>query len=377
MHACKLLRVWFHRAGVTPLSIRLRCSDRRDAFPPNVLSAIAEFSQRLESLEMELPRGELASIGHIPGPFPFLRTLALRLTDYSNRDPLDIKQLLVYQDAPALRELHLIHWSDLTVLKLAFPSLTTLEVGDLMSIEEWSATRQRFPNLKHFKASLKWQHAPLTNLQNLPPLESLIMSPWTWGIMDPLPAVTLPHLRRLRHKLDVPTDVPSFLSFVMRSSCVLEHLFLSIDSLDYDSLMKCLLAVPSLVTLQLRRQGRETKLYQDLQSPGVLPSLRELRIYESACNYTYIPIIDMLRARRDAHPKCARLPSFELYLNVRDLDNTDEMPLPNDNIARHLQRLADDDLRIRILGGWVFWPVDGPCDTIDSFYSYQPGESTQ
>ncbi|KAJ7151860.1 hypothetical protein C8R43DRAFT_1190435 [Mycena crocata] len=332
---CKLMRMWFHRAGATPLFIRLTCSDCCEAFPPNILSTIGEFSQRWGRLEMELPSRDLAN---------------------HTRESHHLTQLPMYPDAPALRELHLFHWSDLAGLRLASPSLTTLEIGVAIPLDQWSATLRHFPNLQHLMATLKWQQASLMELQNLPPLETLIISTSTWGTTNPLPTLTLPHLRRLRHKLR------------LSDYCALEYLSLSIDSFDHDSLMTCVLAVPSLVTLKIDRQDSEPKFYEELQSPGVLPSLRELSISESGCYYSYDPIIAMLHARRAAHPNCARLRSFKLQLEVRHLSDGDELPLPNAAIVRRLERLAADDLRIRIAGEWVFWPEDAPGATFDYFY---------
>ncbi|KAJ7083917.1 hypothetical protein C8R43DRAFT_1245032 [Mycena crocata] len=337
---CKLMRMWFHRAGATPLSIRLTCSDRCEGFPPEIFSTIAEFSQRWGRLEVELPSRDLVSLGRIPGPFHLLHTLGW---------------------------LSLFHWSNLTVLGLALPSLTTLEIGDAISVDKWNATLRHLPKLQHFRATLEWQQVPLIELRNLPPLETLIMSTSTWGTMDPLPALTLPYLRRLRHKLG-PSDVPSFLSFVHRSKCALEYLSLSIQSLNHDSLMSCLLALPSLVTLKIHRKDSEPKFYKDLESPDVLSPLCELSISESGCYYPYDRIIAMLHARRAAHPNCARLRSFKLQSEVRDLSDADELPLPNAAIVRRLERLAADDIRIRIPGEWTFWPENAPDDTFDFFY---------
>ncbi|KAJ7471668.1 hypothetical protein B0H11DRAFT_2039487 [Mycena galericulata] len=345
--ACKLLQTWFRRTSRSTLSITLRCDSDRVALPPSILPAIAEFSKQWGRLEILLPVQDLPSLDGIRGPFPLLHSLTIKLTKSSGLFPT-IKRLSAYRDAPRLHEIRLPWGLGLKDMSLGSISLTTLELHRAISIKEWIAIFKRFRDLTHFAAALDQQLPPNSSGLGIPPpLESLII-----GRGDPISVLTLPYLRRLSLSCWSHREITTFIAFVSRSSCALQHLTLRAGSLDCALLLDCLRAVPSLVILEITRTRSDPALYAHLHSPEILPHLREL---------SFGPIIAMLRARREPHPVRTRLRSFDLTLDVSNNDSDDETSAPSGTTALQLQRMIDDGLRFRVHTPSHNWP-DGSKD---------------
>ncbi|KAJ7108182.1 hypothetical protein C8R44DRAFT_297984 [Mycena epipterygia] len=355
--ACRLLKTWFRRTNGYPLSITLRCHrDDCDAMPPNILVTIAEFSQQWGRLEVIIPRDDVPALRHIAGPFPKLHTFALGFTDrWRQLDFPQVESLAAYQDGPRLLELRGLRLVD---LRPATATLTSLDLCELLSTAEWTAIFERFPALLHLSAyhNREVVYSPPPAHEKSPPLESLVVRA---GI--PLPALTLPHLRRLQYPLGSSAlSISAFLSFITRSACMLQYLTLSITLSDEETYLDCLRAVPSLVKLEVAPYGAHHHFYEHLQSPVVLPQLTELIVSEDGYKYDSAPLVRMLRARRDPHPTRAQLRSFSLVLDLRGRDPDYKIsPLDGPTMYR-LRRLVDGGLRLHICSKTQgdLWPAE-------------------
>ncbi|KAJ7085982.1 hypothetical protein C8R43DRAFT_312225 [Mycena crocata] len=360
--ACKLTQAWFRRSRSCSLFITLRCEPKRRAFPPNILPVLAEFSRYWGRLEFIIPFQDLQVLGRISGSFPYLHSLAIRST-HGGGVSNDILRIAAPQNAPRLRAIRVLAELEILVQTLGSSSLTTLELDRSVSLAEWNTIFQRFPNLQHLTASianrpLNPSRVPVPRTQ--PPLESLIMQTG-----DPLPALTLPGLRHLQYHIG-PRQVPTLLSFISRSACVLQHLSLLAFGLDHKSLMQCLRAVPSLAKLEVHGPKNPAELYHELHSAALLPQLGELTVAEDGCYYDYEPVLAMLRARRDAAPL---LHAFNLRLDVSDDDPVDEIPAPDGTVAVELRRLIDEGLRFHVRSPKFRWPVPvGSKDTDENTF---------
>ncbi|KAJ7085451.1 hypothetical protein B0H15DRAFT_376345 [Mycena belliarum] len=344
--ACALIRTWFSRTGGKPLSITLRCSQDREAFPPAILPAIAEFSEQWGRLELCIQADDIPAMARIRGPFPLLYSLAVTPAAGSAHN---MGKLGAFRDAPQLRELRLLHGLALSHVEINSTNITTLEVdADVrMSWSRWVAILRRFPRLIHFSG---FPESPPSNAQvldNAPPLQSLIVGG------DPLSVLRLPHVRRLQCR---PNGPQAFLSFIFRSSCVLQHLYLGCSFLNDDALLECLRAVPSVVKLDLGRYRSAPSLYDQLRSPALLPRLRELSIREAGDEYTFQPVLAMLSARRDPHPTRIQLGSFDLLLDQTDTLSDDESAAPDAGEALQIQRLIAAGLQFRLHTALYKWP---------------------
>ncbi|KAJ6600289.1 hypothetical protein DFH09DRAFT_1497708 [Mycena vulgaris] len=228
------------------------------------------------------------------------------------------------------------------------PLSITLSSGGVSEAENVMLFKH-FPHLLHLSASFVNVLSPSTPvLENIPPLESLIV--W-FG--DPLPALTLPRLRRLQCQ---PESSSILLSFLLRSCCDLQHLALDARFVDGIGLMECLRAVPSLVRLDLFRRIDTRSFYQDLHSPLLPPQLRELSVFFLDRTYYLLDeVIKLLRARRDPHPTRVQLRSFDLGLDADDL--VDDLSKPSNTAA--LQCLVADGLQFRVYREAENW-LSGP-----------------
>ncbi|KAJ7025943.1 hypothetical protein C8F04DRAFT_1009438 [Mycena alexandri] len=356
--ACALVRTWFHRAKGCPVSVTLRCSPNR-TMPPKIFSAIAEFSAQWGRLELTLPLSDIPSLEAIRGPFPELQSLAIDIS--TARSFSQVTRLTGFLAAPRLRTVRLFSFH-LTLNNVLVDSaqVTSLELKEHLSKLAWTAIFTRFPTLRHFTAGLSFDESDPTAFKSVPPLESLCIDPSE----DPLGMLTLPHLRRLKYYIDT-ARAGRLLAFLSRSTCLLTHLTLRTYSVDDDTLLKCLRAVPHLITLELERYSRNRGLYEHLQAPVLLPRLQHLAIAESGRDYKYEPVFTMLRVRRASHPgpnpeATVRLRTFDLTLDVKDLDSDDDEAAPVGpvgSIALQLQRFAADSLRVRVHTQTHKWPV--------------------
>ncbi|KAJ7108193.1 hypothetical protein C8R44DRAFT_298004 [Mycena epipterygia] len=352
--ACRLLKTWFHRTNGYPLSITLRCHrEDCDALPPNILVTIAEFSQQWGRLEVIIPPKDVPTLGGIPGPFPQLHTFSLASTEPWGWLP-QVECLTAYQDAPRLLELGGLRLVD---LRPATTTLTSLDLNGNLSTAEWTAIFERFPALLHLSAyhNREVVYSPPPAHEKSPPLESLVVRT---GF--PLPALTLPHLRRLRYPLDSSDlRISAFLSFITRSACMLQFLTLFVPLWHEETYLDCLRAVPSLVKLEVKLGGRNHNFHEHLQSAVILPQLTELFVSEDGYEYDYAPLVRMLRARRDPHPTRAQLRLCSLVLDVGG--NPDHKISPPDGSTMYrLRRLVDGGLRLHICSETQgdFWPAE-------------------
>ncbi|KAJ7458224.1 hypothetical protein FB451DRAFT_1273939 [Mycena latifolia] len=338
--ACALIKTWFRRTKGQPLSITLRCETGRGAMMPlHLLPTISEFSQQWGRLEIAALSSDISTLDLVRGPFPVLHTLAVDSVMRSASS-----RLTAFEHTPRLRELRLLSNFGLDSMRITSTSITTLELaGHLskLSIRDLIAIFRRFPHLLHFSAPFEADLlASAPGLNDIPPLESLITS---YG--DPLPVFSLPHLRRLQC---TPRSTESFLSFLSRSACVLQHFALIAGGMDDMRLLECLRAVPSLVSLDIRGREMTHSLYGAFQSSTLLPQLRQLTVFQMGHKFSFDPVIAMLRARSEPHPTRARLSSFDLRLDVGYDGPDDERWTPRGAEALQLQDLVAAGLSFRV-----------------------------
>ncbi|KAJ7669758.1 hypothetical protein B0H17DRAFT_1335698 [Mycena rosella] len=84
-HTCDLLEWWLTRAANYPVSITL---DGSVGLPEGVLAILGMHSARWRRIEIKVTKQELLEFNTIPGPFPSLRALAIRLTQYHHSCPV-------------------------------------------------------------------------------------------------------------------------------------------------------------------------------------------------------------------------------------------------------------------------------------------------
>ncbi|KAJ7444625.1 hypothetical protein B0H11DRAFT_440597 [Mycena galericulata] len=312
-----LLERWLSRAKSRPLSITMRCGDTRVAWPPSVIAVIRQFCVQWEHLEIELPSHDLPSFQNIRGPFPVLTSCSIHFHKVFGVP----YQLTALREAPNLRELRLYRGVSFENIPVELCYLTSLEIHDLLlHLPDCAQLFRSFPRLVHFSASVDRRRGSEEPLHAPPSLQSLRLD-YDRGF---LAGVTLPGLRRLEYRMyesDDSATMPSFLSFINRSSCSLQDLILCVTcphtyriDLSESSLIQCLRAVPSLTTLRFTAAVTAHQFYKDLGEGTLLPNLRELYMCETAQeHYDYAPMTTMLAAirRRGTAPQ---LCVFELDL---------------------------------------------------------------
>ncbi|KAJ7192219.1 hypothetical protein C8J57DRAFT_1658713 [Mycena rebaudengoi] len=316
----------------------------------------------------------------ICGPFPLLHSCSIHVSDFHAAlgTPYNLSAL---RNAPLLRELFLGRGVSIKDIPAELQHLTTLEIHDPAGIVflECADLLRSFPHLIRFSSSIANRWYPINPLDPPASLQTLCLN------YDDafLAHVTIPGLQRFEYRVyesDNSTTVPTFLSFISRSRCVLQHLVLCATpphtyriDLSENSLMQCLHAVPSLTTLRFTAAVIAQRFYRELAAGTLLPNLRELYMCEKPEEtYDYVPMTHMLTARQGSCAPAIPLDLFELDLARQPpkselertrLDTTFNM-MVNVNpvceypaVQRQLQALIRGGLSLRIkYPGETTWP---------------------
>ncbi|KAJ7775509.1 hypothetical protein B0H16DRAFT_1407549 [Mycena metata] len=286
-----LLETWFRRAKQQPLSLTIHSYtfDKPDrAFTIPFIRSIAP---RLKALELRLFPEEYQALG-TDTQFPLLQHLGVTG---------DVNPFFVFQNAPSLTELMTDPdiSSSITALPPALTSINLLHI----SLHTLSEVVTRCPQLLHLTVWLR-HDVDDSLMVTAPQLRSLNLR---GGDLD---SFTLPGLSRLEMNIDTGEADDTFLPFLARSACVLEHLIL--DLYGYAHLSRCLEAVPSLTSFGLRNGEPVLNLAHVLhENPRLLPQVHTLIIYDHYDRFPYLAFVQLLRRRR-AHS--VPLVSAELHL---------------------------------------------------------------
>ncbi|KAJ7246745.1 hypothetical protein C8J57DRAFT_1241383 [Mycena rebaudengoi] len=323
---------------------------------------------------------DLPDFQSICGPFPLLHSCSIHVSDFHAALGTPYK-LSALRDAPQLRELFLGKGVSIKDIPAELQHLTTLEIHDpvLIVFLECADLLRSFPHLIRFSSSIANRWYPINPLDPPASLQTLCLN------YDDafLAHVTIPGLQRFEYRVyesDNSTTVPTFLSFISRSCCVLQHLVLCATpphtyciDLSENSLMQCLHAVPSLTTLRFTAAVIAQRFYRELAAGTLLPNLRELYMCEKPEEtYDYAPMMHMLTARQGSCAPAIPLDLFELdlarqppksELERTQLDTTFNM-MVNVNpvreypaVQRQLQALIRGGLSLRIkYPGETTWP---------------------
>ncbi|KAJ6552834.1 hypothetical protein B0H19DRAFT_1155058 [Mycena capillaripes] len=323
------------------------CPDPRIALPKDVLEIVAANSSLCGRLELEITKQDLFHFNKIAvGPFPFLRSLAIRTTDdYDGQFP----PLNIISRSPHLQALYLrdtVFGSPFNSEELP-SSLTSLQLASqqIAQVDEVISIFEHLPHLLHFSSS--YPYFPLQNLRPItaPPLRSLLLL----GSPELLAVLTIPTLQHLEVIVWSETCA-HLLPFLARSACQLTHLTLSVTAnhIFDEALASCLAAVPRLLTLELIWAARGPELYQIMQRPVLVPDLRTLIISDIA-ETGYSASLAVLRAR-------PALVHAELHIRPWHADMRARVQLPHGDVRAGFEELVRGGLSLRIMTPNGAWP---------------------
>ncbi|KAK7022388.1 hypothetical protein R3P38DRAFT_2960797 [Favolaschia claudopus] len=341
----RVCRLWRDIALATPI---LWTQLQIDSFPcqTNYLEACAMWLKRARSLPLSVTlRGALRLDKNLQD---LLAQCSPRLKDLT----LVIDQILV--KGPTSSE---IMWK---MPERSLASLKTLSIEPTGYytygyISEWLDILRAAPRLSHCKMINTLEDPDVLPLQPLmlASLECMHLGePGDWNLRDNMGSnslvilryLTLPALKILTvSELDIADD--AFLSFLSRSSPPLESLKMTLSHEEpwpESVVSRFLPLIPQLITLDLAAiDGDPILPFVDLlASSEVLPHLRTIVFRpNTAANIHYSRLLSMLKCRFTLCP--TRLERFELNF-------TEYVDMPNEEVRVALQQLARDGLKIHI-----------------------------
>ncbi|KAJ7605136.1 hypothetical protein DFH06DRAFT_1068016 [Mycena polygramma] len=348
--ALPLLEMWLSRANGRLLSVTMRSPRAR--LPRPLISLLSSVAARLQILELDLDSNDFGRLVRAckDQGFPNLKRLAVSPFVLRNDSSLS---------APS---------EPRRTISDSYPHLTTLDLG-YSDIHAIFNIFQQFPGLLHLGATPRDEPSDQTlfaaHLRSL----SLRGGNLSW--------FTLPSLRRLELHAGVgfepahddPPMFPTLLSFLTRSSCVLEHLALDLRCRnERDGFIACLQVVPALTSLTINVGYDEYGFIQSLSSTRpVLPQLRTLKVCASYAKFDYFGFLRLLQLRRnDIGPlaclESARL-SFEEYAFDLEVENDNWLP---ESVKEELERLVTQGLKLVVTFRGYCWP-EGDKDVCETF----------
>ncbi|KAJ7192007.1 hypothetical protein GGX14DRAFT_596446 [Mycena pura] len=287
-----LLRSWFPRAKVYPLSLTIRQPRRLQTYS-GPLSHVADIIPKLRRLEVKVCDGQFRSLVPLGTPLPLLRFFAATVSSENLQS--------VLRSAPNLCELRTRLYEP--NFHVASKSLLSLEIWATYSIDVFLDILENCPLLSHLKIDVRIEddHKP-SLARTFPHLRSLAFSrAYCERALD---FVTLPNLTRLEGvELDRmrPDIVQPFLS---RSSCVIEYLACSSHPAP-EYMEPALGMFPWLETLELTIPAKvqtlsPVLLWLDPDTMSLAPQLRHITIQFDAIEYIDFPrVVDVLKRRRE------------------------------------------------------------------------------
>ncbi|KAJ6543947.1 hypothetical protein B0H19DRAFT_1169092 [Mycena capillaripes] len=339
------LQNWLTRASSCPLSLVLSHPEPPQDHSSKDMHTFEEFDEAFQRVlecssrwyDVELFCKYDEFLGHasrfesaLHGTLPTLERLKLNFTEswhhshfsvlrfdyFDDPEPSWMRRLAMFEYAPKLRDLSIIHLPP-SFLILPWAQLTTL-LAENFSLSDCLQVLRLTSSL--IDCSFGWITDPnrfdppertLDVLLDVPPLiflDSLKIYGTYSARADILLPLTLPALTKL-HRL--PSDPETFLKFLSRSSAVLREL--SMDRY-YHTLMEGLPLMPALSVLSIHQVslGEITHILRSLRdSPGFIPNLLSLDIH--------LDTPDRHRGWEWGHPQ-----------HLDDEDNTDSESHPED-----------------------------------------------
>ncbi|KAJ7487928.1 hypothetical protein FB451DRAFT_1390902 [Mycena latifolia] len=351
--ALPLLETWLSRTKERPISLTLR--SKYDQPSPQLLELIPSFAAQFHRMELQLSPQNYQHLLAMPAAFSQLRDLAIHCYPHSDENLASI-----FGRAPALRTFRILTNPRPFSPFGPYPVLTSLELRQTAMPTLLDALIQ-FPLLLHLKAHL---HAPINTgrpaIHIAPHLQSLIINT-SVGYPAPVDPVlnwlTLPNLRRLELHHNPQFDVLS--AFLTRSSCILEHLALTIVSREEieqlrqiwpqcSSITSLEMSVEEyilefLVTLTLHVH-KNSKFHQ----PVLLPRLRALTVSTWKLHFEYDTLFWYLRDSMDLERHPVQLETFHLKLKHDPSGDDRIFWLPGELYLAELGRIVAEGLVIKI-----------------------------
>ncbi|KAJ7446326.1 hypothetical protein FB451DRAFT_1567863 [Mycena latifolia] len=356
-HTCELLELWLLRAASYPVSISLICADSGINLPEPLMAILADHASHWGRIELKITTQDFTDFNHISGPFPLLRSLAIRLTDHCSEFP----SVTAFHCSPNLKSFHLsdvfceaMPPPDLESIPVALVALEIIDWNPTSSFDDYLRSFEQFPDLLHLRliGPRYWDmipnavspHPVLRSLKSL----SLGRSPQFLHLID------VPTLEHLEFPLPWRSlDITHLTNFLSRPASRLNHLSLHIQFPDWERHLTPLAAAISLATLELYYAAvhgpSRSARYQSLQSLllGDLPHLRKLKITDARhrANYTsFLRLLDVQCVLTDA----------ELHMRPRHAHL--RIPPPTRALLGEFEAAAAQGLRIRVTAPNFAWP---------------------
>ncbi|KAJ7138396.1 hypothetical protein C8R44DRAFT_976121 [Mycena epipterygia] len=366
-HTCDLLELWLARAADYPLSITLICPDRHTRLPERLLDLVAVSSAHWARVELQVSIADFLHFDRIQGPFPSLRSLGIRITDYAGAFP----RVNAIREAPELRTVNLMdEFSGLApqavqLLPASATALQSVTIRQADPLEELHHILEQFPHLRHLRIYYEGpsNHPMATARKLVLHLQSLLLRSRA-VFLDFVDIPTLEHLEVGLGWISWRNDIAPIPAFLTCSARHLNHLTLDIEYIlgcdlmeCIDALIPCLEAVPTLTTLELVLPNASVHAarYQFLLSATLLPHLRTLIITDTLRVGTYAPFLAMLRAR-------PALVHAELHLRPRHWELSRRLAPPGHDIVAGFEALVAEGLNIRVTTPTYVWPCDSRDD---------------
>jgi hypothetical protein len=238
------------RSGVCPLSISLVVGNNiTGAQTHEIINTLASYSQRWQNFDLTIGRLEtVRSLNRIKGALPLLVTLTLGMLG-----GFPSSEQNAFEVAPSLRNVHIYAIMPPLQINLPWSQLTSLIwSGGTLRLQDYIDLLRSCPNLTF----CSFQSIPVSSsIIDGPQLTHLnlrsLRIPLSTDIHGFFGCLTLPALRALRVDNDAisPWAAGPFISFLARSSCVLEVAILEMRPIE--TLIQCLETIPGLIELEI------------------------------------------------------------------------------------------------------------------------------
>lgn len=239
----EVVTAWLARAGVLPLTLRLRCLQDTDSHP--IVDTIMQYAPRIQVLHLNLTPWSVQMIGPLKGCLPLLQNLRVMI-QFARDIPF---QLDTFSHAPNLHDLamtyHPRNW-DLPWEQIRRFHGMSFHFSDCVDI------LRRCTNISGCVFSRCHSNGTLTD-KVVSNLRSFILVEAISSIEDLIKSITLPAVREIFIQSNPSHTTPQMqlLPFFCRSSQNLETLVLRAVRMSGDDFIACLRAVPFLRVLEV------------------------------------------------------------------------------------------------------------------------------
>ncbi|KAJ7211558.1 hypothetical protein GGX14DRAFT_623038 [Mycena pura] len=292
---------------------------------------------QLRRLEADISKQQFRSLRPLQKPLPLLQCISAPLGSTDLQD--------ILQCAPQLRELHIVQLA--SDFHLVSKSLVRLEISRHLLIDTFLSILNNCPRLSHLKCSVDASRARKPAPATFPNIESLgLMGGEHLMFRGALKSLTLPNLSHFEFGESLEAD-SEVLSFLMRSSCTIQHLELRFtldDHEDDDDVQRLLQMYPSVETLEI--YGGNLSWLEPKR--GLLPHLQSATIHDGWIDFDQV--IGLVHRRRDStHTADLRtlvLIGTETTLGKDDLNHARWPPDPS--TTSEFKRLMSHGLKLSI-----------------------------